>query len=121
METIITRWSRRLPRGASIGVSYVLLLLFIIIGMMIMIPFVLQQISQMLAVVIQYFYGVQSDIASMGLIPYIEYNAALPDLIKHFLIDNLQSSAAQGFDIQNALLANISNIVTTGSSYATQA
>ena len=121
METIITRWGRRLPRGVAIGVSYVLLLLFIIIGMMIMIPFVLQQISQMLAVVIQYFYVVQSDIASMGLIPYIEYNAALPDLIKHFLIDNLQSSAAQGFDIQNALLANISNIVTTGSSYATQA
>lgn len=121
MESIIIWRGRWLPRGMAIAVGYILLLLFIVLGMAIMIPFVLQQVAQMLSIVIEYFYTVQSDISTMGLIPYIEQSSTLPSLLKEMIINSLQSSSnTTSFNIQEALLSNISNIVTTGSDYATQ-
>lgn len=63
LESFILTGQRWMPRGVSIGLSYLLLLLFILTGMVVIVPFILQQLSAMIATVIQYFYAMQSQIS----------------------------------------------------------
>jgi predicted PurR-regulated permease PerM len=56
MESLIQVGSRRMPRGLSIGLSYFLLILFMLTGVVIILPFILQQLSSIIGILITYFY-----------------------------------------------------------------
>ena len=117
MESFIIAGQRWMPRWVSIGVSYIVLLVFLLMGIVIIVPFVLQQVSSMIALVIQNFYHIQSQINTLWLAGYIQSLSALPDFIKIYFLDALANGGA---DIQSAIVNNISSLVTAGTDYATK-
>lgn len=118
LESFIVTGQRWMPRGVSIALSYVLLLVFILTGMVIIVPFILQQLSAIIATVIQYFYAMQSQISILWLNGYIQSLSWLPSFIKGYLLDWLSSWGSQ--EIQSAIVSNLSNLVSTGTDYAKQ-
>lgn len=115
MESFIQVWQRRVPRWVSIGVSYIFFLLFLLTGIVIIIPFVLQQLSTTLTAVISYFYTMQSQINLLGLSGYVETLSWLPEFLRSYILSNLNGGTQ---DIQSVIVSNISSLVTTGSNYA---
>ena len=116
MESLIQVGARRMPRGLSIGLSYFLLILFVLTGIVIILPFVLQKLSSIIGIVIAYFYDVGQQINTLWLSGYVESLTWLPEFIQSSLLDSLRYDM---MNIQSTLMNNISTVVSTGSNYAT--
>jgi len=115
MESFIVSGSRRMPRWVSIAVSYLLLLLFLLAGMIIILPFILQQLSAIVALVVKYFYTMQSQISALWLSGYIQSLDNLPRVMQNYLVEQLASGNSYVADM---ILNNLSLLISTGSEYA---
>lgn len=115
MESLIQVGSRRIPRGLSIGLSYFLLILFMLTGVVIILPFILQQLSSIIGIVITYFYDMGQKINMLGLSGYIESLTRVPEFFQSYILDALRYDT---MNIQSTLINNISSLVSTGSDYA---
>lgn len=115
MESLIQVGSRRMPRGLSIGLSYLLLILFMLTGVIIILPFILQQLSSIIGIVITYFYDMWQKINMLWLAGYIESLTRVPEFMQSYILDALRYDT---MNIQSTLMNNISSLVSTGSDYA---
>lgn len=115
MESLISVGEQWMPRWLSIGLSYLLLIIFMLTGIVIILPFVLQQLSSIITIVIEYFYVMGQKINMLWLAWYIESLKRIPEFIQSQILNTLRNDT---MNIQSTLMNNISTVVSTGSDYA---
>lgn len=117
MEVFIWWGQKWLSRWLSIGISYFLLIVFMITGIFIILPFVLQQISSIISVVISHLYIIWQQINILWLSWYISAQEWLPNFLQSQILDFLATNSINN-NIQTTIMNNISTFVSTGSNYA---
>jgi predicted PurR-regulated permease PerM len=115
MESLIVVGEKWMPRGISIWLSYLLLIVFVLTGIVIILPFVLQQLSSIITIVIQYFYTMWQQINALWLVWYIDSLTWMPNVIQDYILNVLRNDT---MNIQSTLMNNISTLVSTGTDYA---
>lgn len=115
MESLISVWEEWMPRWLSIALSYLLLIIFMLTGIVIILPFVLQQLSSIITIVIEYFYVMGQKINMLWLAWYIDSLKRIPEFIQSQILNTLRNDT---MNIQSTLMNNISTVVSTGSDYA---
>ena len=116
MESLIQVWVKRMPRWLSVGLSYLILVLFALTWVIIILPFVLQQLSSIIGIMITYFYDMGQKINMLWLSGYIGSLNRIPNFIQSYMLSALSYDT---MNIQSTLMNNISSLVSTGSNYAT--
>lgn len=111
---LFNKW---LSRGASIALTYLFFFLFIVSWFVLIVPFLVTQMTAIINSVISSVLAFQSELIQFGLQGMVQNAAWLPAYAKQSLVDIL-SDPALNIKIQNALQTNISQIVWIGSSYA---
>ncbi len=114
MESLIVVGQKWMPRWIAIWLSYLLLVIFVLTGVIIILPFVLQQLSSILTIVIQYFYTMWQQINTLWLIWYIESLTWMPHVVQDYILQRLRNDT---MNIQSTLMNNISTLVSTGTDY----
>jgi predicted PurR-regulated permease PerM len=78
-------------------------------------PFILQQLSSIIGILITYFYDMGQKINMLWLTGYIESLTRVPEFIQSQILNTLRNDT---MNIQSTLINNISSLVSTGSDYA---
>jgi len=97
-EKFIRFFQKWMPRWIGIALTYILLLLFLFAGIILVVPFLIQQSAELSSILIERALGIQTMIQEQWLTSIIQ-NSILPDSLKTTLVEYL------------------SEIVTLGSSY----
>jgi predicted PurR-regulated permease PerM len=90
VENLVTRLQKTFSRGFSILATYVLLLMFIFSGLVIVVPFVIQQMADMVTLLLSKINVIQNAIQSNGLAVFIQ-ESFLPGQLKDSLLEIIQS------------------------------
>lgn len=115
MEVFIRWWERWMWRGLSIGIMYVILVVFILLGALVIIPFVLNQSAILLDMFVRWVSGISKEISTLGVPGYVDSITWLPPLIKDQIVSDMSLSAPQW---QHSITTNISSLVSYLSLYA---
>lgn len=115
MESFISRGEQWMKRGFSIAIMYLLFIVFILAGIIIILPFLLKQVSSILSLLIAQISLMGQKISLMGLTGYIESLEWIPGLIKESILSSLWPNASE---LQSTIMKNISLLISTGSAYA---
>lgn len=67
MNNMVEFFHRGMPRGLAIGLAYVLLLLFVLSGVVIVVPFVVQQIADIINLLLDKVYDLQLVLQTQGI------------------------------------------------------
>ncbi len=102
-------------RGLAIAVVYILFLLLLISGVLIIVPFVIDQISSLFKGIINSISNFQQLVQQKWLVQIIK-ESSLPGYLKDSLLSSLDDEKVLGA-IQDALVQNIGNLVSVGSKY----
>lgn len=111
LESVITRLSRFLPRGASIGISYVLLIIFALSGVVLLIPFIVGHISSLFTSIAHRGSSTIQLLETQGLTGLIQ-ESVMPSLWKDSLIEYIQTEGVAQ-ELQALLQSNISSLIST--------
>jgi predicted PurR-regulated permease PerM len=84
-ETFIGFFSKRIPRSFSIGVSYLLITIFLLSGVLVLIPFVAQQSTEIGTMVVDEVKIIQQNIEKKGIEGYIQ-QSRLPQTAKQTFV-----------------------------------
>lgn len=117
MEAPIAFFSKRMPRGLAIWVAYFLILLFLFIVSVVVLPFVFNQLAEIIKIAITKINDFQVLLKTEWLETIIQEYLRLPSILKGYLIQSIQSQSFLS-TLQTNLQDNISQIISTGSSYA---
>ncbi|AKH33162.1 hypothetical protein XF24_00839 [candidate division SR1 bacterium Aalborg_AAW-1] len=116
IESFIIKGQKYLKnRGISIALMYLFLVVFMLAGVVIILPFLLKQLSSIISMIISEISLMGQKISSMGITAYVESLNWIPGMIKNYLLDSLGSNTSE---LQTTIMQNISTLVSTGSSYA---
>ena len=115
MEVFITRAERWMGRGLSIGVMYIVLVVFILLGAVVIIPFVVNQTALLLDVFVKRVSSMSKEISTLGLPRYVDSITWLPPLIKDQIVADISSSASSW---QHSITTNLASLVSYVSVYA---
>lgn len=118
MEAPIAFFSKRMPRGAAIGVAYFLILVALFIVSVVVLPFVFNQLAEIIKIGIVKINEFQELLKTEGLESIIQNYVKLPGMLKEYLIQSIHSQSFLS-TLQTNLQDNISQIISTGTSYAT--
>ncbi len=118
-ENFIHQFQQWLPRGFSMLIVYILLLVFLLSWVLLVIPFLVQQTAELIRMFIDWAVVMQNTIQEVGLYQMIE-ESSLPRAIKDSLSGFIDTNDLQN-SLQASLLNNISNIVSLWSSYVRNA
>ncbi len=118
MDAPITYFSKYMGRGWAIGVSYLIILLFLIIISLVVLPFVFNQLAEIIKIGVVQINAFQELLKTQWLESIIQQYVLLPSAIKWYVIQSIHS---QSFitSLQWNLQDNISQIVSMGTTYAT--
>ena len=119
-EQFIEFFSRWMPRGVAILLSYLLLFLFVLSGIVIVIPFLIQQTAELITMVIDRAIVFKDAVQYQWLSAIVYDSGRLPETIKTSLVQFLETTNLQE-TIQGTLVENISGIVSMWSDYITNA
>lgn len=118
IEAIIDFIQKRIEyRGLSIALAYILVLLVFLGAVVFIVPFVLNQLSDIISILIGNVSTFQQALTAKSLIGVIQDAHWLPWSLKTALLDSFSNPAVVS-GVQNQLEQNISQIVTLGTSYA---
>ncbi len=118
MEAIISFLQKKLKyRGIAIALSYLLAVVFFLGAMVFIIPFMLNQFSDMLTIIIAKISTFQDILATKSLVGVIQDSNRIPRGLKQALLDSFSNPAVVS-GIQSQLQQNISQVVNMGTSYA---
>jgi predicted PurR-regulated permease PerM len=116
IEGIITFWSRiTRNRGVGIFIAYFLLILFLLSGFIIIVPFFISRGTQMLQTIISYAQTIQTDILTQGIDTYIRNLKRIPDFLNDDLLRYIQKTNSAS--LIQTITENLGNIVNLSSSY----
>lgn len=116
MESFISWWEKFIKRWFSIGIMYLFLVIFMLMGIIIILPFLLKQLSSIISMLISQISLIGQKISTMGITAYVESMSWIPGMIKDYFLESLWSNTSE---LQSTLTQNISSLVSTGSTYAT--
>lgn len=102
-------------RGLSILISYLLLILFLLSGFFIIIPFLLSWGSQILQMGISALQGIHSEILTLGIDGYINQISRLPEFFKENLLQYINKTSSA--TLLQSISDNLGNIINTSSWY----
>lgn len=115
IENVILFFQKRFSRGFSMLLAYVLLLIFVFLGLVIVIPFLVQQFADLITVLVDRVAILQQTLQQQGLESWIS-SRSLPRALKEALLQGIEDGGWV-LTLQNALVDNASQIVGAGSSY----
>jgi predicted PurR-regulated permease PerM len=118
MDAPISFFSKRMPRGLAIALAYLIILGFLFVIVVVILPFVFNQLAEVLKIALERINEFQALLQSQWLPTVIEKHTSLPSSVKNYILDNIKSDEFIS-TLQSNLQQNISQIVTTGTSYAT--
>lgn len=103
-------------RGWGIFVSYFIFVAVLLSGILIMIPFLGGQLSDIGTIIVHSISNFQTQLQTQWLNTMIEQMSRMPSIIKDGLINSLNNETI-GSSIQQLIQQNIQQIASTGSSY----
>jgi len=118
LEAPVTFFRKFMPRGVAIAVSYLLILSLLLLVAVVVLPFVIGQLVDVLKIAITKINAFQELIASQGIQSVVEHNMRIPGSLKKYLLDSMKNETLMA-TVQANLQANISQIVSMWTSYAT--
>ena len=113
IEFFATKW---VPRGGAIALTYILFLAFLLSGVMIVVPFILTQMSVLLQTILDTFQSWQSVVLTQGPEYFVQEVLWLPRVAENYLINILQDPS-QGAALQSELQQSLGRIVGLGTNY----
>jgi len=118
MEAIIDFIQKRISyRGISIALAYLFIVIVFLWAMIFIIPFILNQLSDIMTILIGNVSHFQQTLATKSLVGIIQDVRWLPWTLKQTLLDSFSNPAVVSW-VQSQLEQNISQIVNLGTSYA---
>ncbi len=108
-----------LPRWFAIALTYFFLVLFLFWGVILVVPFLIQQTAELSSIIIDRALVMQSTIQNQWIASMVQ-DSILPDSLKRRLLEFLSWSNLQQ-SLQSTLVENISQIITMWSSYVKNA
>jgi len=118
VEAIISFFQKRIRyRGIAIALSYLLILVFFLGAMVFIIPFMLNQLSTIITIMIGNISHFQNVLATKSLVGVITDTTWLPWGLKKTLLDSFSNPAVVSW-VQSQLQQNISQIISLWTTYA---
>lgn len=111
MESAIRWFSRRMKRGWAIFFSYLILLIFLLLGFPILASFIIEQLHIIIVWLIDWFNQIQTTLTTYWIEGIITKWEWLPSFIKEKILLGIQDEQWKE-TIQKTLVTNISNIIT---------
>jgi predicted PurR-regulated permease PerM len=118
MNAPITFFAKYMHRWFAIALAYLLVLGAVFVVVVAVLPFVINQLAEVLKLWVDKIVQFQALLQTEGLPTVIEKYVSLPWSLKKYLLDSIQSGAFLS-TLQSNLQQNISDIVSTGTSYVT--
>lgn len=118
MDAPITFFSRRMPRGLAIALAYLLVLWFLFLIIVVVLPFLVNQLTEVLKLGIDKINQFQDLLKTQWLQSVIQNNISLPASIKNYILQGMNNAEFMSW-LQTNIQSNISQIVTTWTSYVT--
>ena len=115
LENVVSWMQKQMRRGMAIFVAYILLITFVLSGIIIVVPFVIQQVADIINILIAKINVIQEVLQNQGLGALIE-SSFLPTQVKTSLLASLENGDRVD-GVQLALIDNMSQIVTMGTGY----
>jgi predicted PurR-regulated permease PerM len=116
IEGVISFWGRTTrSRGLGIFIAYFLLILLLLSGFIIIVPFLISRGTQMLQSIITYAQSVQTDILTQGIDAYIRGLKWIPDFLNDDILKYIKESNSAS--LLQTITENLGNIVNISSSY----
>jgi predicted PurR-regulated permease PerM len=91
MENVVSFFQRWFSRGFSIGISYFILILFVLSGLVIVVPFVIQQFAEIINMLVIKVYNLQQMLQQQGL-EVVIMQTSLPSAVKSSLIESISAT-----------------------------
>jgi len=118
MNAPITFFSKYMPKWLALTLSYLIILAVAFIIIVFVIPFILSQIAEVIRIAIIKINELQDLLKTQGLENVVHDYLYLPAMVKDYLIKIIHSWALAS-TLQNNILDNMSQIISAGTSYAT--
>lgn len=119
MESVIRFRNNWMKRWLAIALAYVCLMIFVLLWLVIIIPFTIHQIKDLLDLILSQVHIFQANLATYGLEYMIEEIGRIPDFMKSTIITSIQDGNVL-VKIQEWLQKNVAEIVSFGTDYATR-
>lgn len=111
MEAIVDFLSKKLRhRGISIIFSYLLLIILVLAGLFFIIPFLLNQVSEMLNIVTNNISGIQNLLKTTSVADIVSSSHRIPGAAKKIILDMLSDPTVVA-GVQSKLQTNISQLI----------
>lgn len=114
MENLIRFFQRRFSRWFSIGVWYIILLVFVLSWVIIVIPFVIWQMFDLFNLFIEKIIVFQQTLQRQWL-ENVVMNSSLPEQVSTRIVEKLANDTWWG-SLQDLILSNVSQLVSLGTS-----
>lgn len=114
VESMIVYFQRRMSRGVAIAVAYILVILFVLSGILLIVPLVVGQLSGLVTLFIEQVSIWQAVIQDQWLVVLIS-EWSLPNVIKEPVIEYLTSQDVW-VALQQSLSENMGQLVSIGTS-----
>ena len=118
MDAPIAFFSKRMPRGLAIALAYLLVLWAGFVVVVVVLPFVVNQLVDVLKLAIDKVNQFQTLLQTEWLPTIIEKHLSLPSTLKKYILESIRSDAFVS-TLQSNIQENISQIISTWSSYVT--
>lgn len=117
VESLVSFFERKkIKRSLSLFLSYLIFVIVLLGFVIIIIPFIFNQVSEFLSMWLNYVSSMQAEVSSKWITTIINDSKFLSDGIKEYIVDYIANNdvAAQ---LQASLQKNLSDIVATGQTY----
>lgn len=120
-EGLIVSLQKRVKnRGLAIGISYLLILLFVFSGIFLVIPFLITQISLLITRISGTAKELQTFVLSNTRPDAINTITWLPSAVKQYLIENWASFNWANSDFQSSILSSLNTLLDNSTKYLRQ-
>lgn len=116
IESLIVFFQKYIPRGISIGISYIIIIVIALSWILFIVPFLLGQIGDIVAHIVEYARALQASLAQQDILTIIDKTQRLPQIVKTEIITSLSNGDAVRI-VQSTIQQNISGIISAGTSY----
>lgn len=116
MESIIEALQQRIPRWLAIIISYILMIAVLLSGFLLIVPFIVNQSSDIIKLVLERVNSFQTMLQTQGLDKVINDSWLIPWYFKQPIIQSLKNPEVYA-TVQSAVQQNISQIVSFWTSY----
>ncbi len=117
MEAIIDFFQKKLYRGVSIVLAYLVIIVIFLWGMIFIVPFILNLISDVITIFIGNIAHFQNILATKSLVGIIQDIHRLPSSLKNWLLESFANPDVV-VGVQSQLQQNISQMVSLWTIYA---